>query len=213
MGKVVEGAITFYLLRKLASTLRGIKRWAEKKLPIWTQSKPESPSLSAKDKVKFRLYKRILFTFAILTAVSVSVVVVGFFAFTLLPLTTAIALSWSIAVGTVTLATLLKKSRDVRHDIGITAVIGLAYLITGTEVYEYPDNIIPSNYLPVVSELFTFLQQTLSVGLVGFKLSPIEVVVLTLNPIAYAAGIVFTFFLWKWAPRPEQTPFGPVYRD
>jgi hypothetical protein len=92
--------------------------------------------------------------------------------------------------------TLLYNLREIRHEVGLVALIGLLLSIVGTKLYDYPQGLLPvpgvvsKTLLPVVSGV-------LLPALAG-KASTLDILVLVLSQAAYLAGLVIAVvFLWR----------------
>lgn len=213
MGKIIQGGITIYGLRRLSYYAQQAKDKAERKLSDNNRNNGPDQGIPISVILRTKLYVLTVHMgtriFVLLSFVGTSILIVH----TMFRLPIALAIDWSLIVGTTTLVTLLMSSRHVRNDIGIPAVVGIVYCVAGTEVYEYPTGVLPNDYVPVVNQLFQTANNTFGLGLIGFNLTPLETIVLFLNPIAYLIGILLALVLWRWAPRPTRTEFAARYRD
>jgi hypothetical protein len=204
MGKVIQGGITIYAVRKLLSYAQSAKSGVEKRV---TSTASDDESVPFRTQAKLKAYTKGVHILSRLLlfcgVVGISIVIVH--AMYRLPL--AIAIDWSLIVGVGTLLTLLSNTRNIRHDVGIPAVVGIVFCVVGTEVYEYP-----ASYVPMVNQIFETVSQTSSLGVLGFNLAPIEIVVILVSPVAYVLGLVLAIACWKWAPAPDRTAFSATYR-
>lgn len=218
MGKIIQGGITVYAVRKIYSYLkkfvwaiRGVKSKIQEKLAEGESNK-NTNTVSMIEKARINIFNKLI---RMLVRLALYIGITGItmlLVHSVYSLPVALAVDWSLIVGIGTLITLLSNTRHIRHDVGIPAVVGIIFCVVGTEVYEYPERFVPMRNVPLVSQAFEIAYQTIKIGPIGFNLSPLEIVVLTLNPIAYGLGILLAIVCWNWAPNPSKTAFSSTYR-